>query len=62
MSTTNRDNDEDLFVMKHMMSATTHDTCSNNVWYVYSRASNHMKSYKNWFNEMHVPERLGDRW
>ena len=40
-----------------MMSATTHDIDSNDIWYVDLGASNHMTHYKNWFNEMQVPEK-----
>ena len=42
-----------------MMSATTHDSNTGDVWYVDSRASNHMTHHKNWFNELHAPEKPG---
>ena len=40
-----------------MMSATTHDVDTNDVWYVDSRASNHMTHHKNWFNKLHALEK-----
>ena len=58
-STSNRDNDEHMYVMQHMMSATTHDASTGDVWYVNSGASNHMMHHKNWFNKLHAPEKLG---
>ena len=57
--TSNRDNDEHLFVMQHMMSATTHDSNTSDVWYVDLGASNHMTHHKNWFNKLRAPEKPG---
>ena len=45
--------------MQHMMSATTHDVGTKDVWYVDLGASNHMTHHKNWFNELHVPKKSG---
>ena len=45
--------------MHHMMSATTHDASTRDVRYVDSRVSNHMTHHKNWFNELHAPEKPG---
>ena len=42
-----------------MMSATNHDSSTCDVWYVNSRASNHMTHHKIWFNELHAPEKPG---
>ena len=42
-----------------MMSATTHDASTGDVWYVNSGASNHMTHHKNWFNELHAPKKPG---
>ena len=46
-SSLNRDNEKHLFVMQHMMSATTHDACTRDVWYVDLGASNHMIHHQN---------------
>ena len=48
-----------MFVMQHMMSATTHDVSADDVWYVDSGASNHMTHHKSWFHEMHEPQKAG---
>ena len=45
--------------MQHMMSATAHDVDTKDVWYVDLGVSNHMTHHKNWFNELHAPEKLG---
>ena len=45
--------------MQHMMSATTHNSNTGDVWYGDSGASNHMTHHKNWFNELHAPEKPG---
>ena len=45
--------------MQHMMSATDHDVDTKDVWYVDSRVSDHMMHHKNWFNELHAPEKPG---
>ena len=39
------------------MSATTHDSNIGDVWYVDSRASNHMTYHKNWLNELHASKK-----
>ena len=43
--------------MQHTMSVTTYDSNTGDVWYVDSRVSNHMTHHKNWFNEVHAPEK-----
>ena len=44
------DRSEQLFVMQHMLSSMTGDVSQpTDVWYVDSRASNHMTSHGEWF-------------
>ena len=43
--------------MQHMMSATAHDVDTKDVWYADLGPSNHMTYHKNWFNEVHAPEK-----
>ena len=46
--------------MQHMMNAVISDVSTkDDVWYVYSGASNHMKSQGEWFREMKDPESPG---
>ncbi|MCO5554908.1 hypothetical protein L7F22_008446 [Adiantum nelumboides] len=45
--------------MQHMMSATIEDVNAGDVWYVNLGDSNHMTYDKNWFHEMHEPQRIG---
>ena len=49
------DRNEQLFVMKHMLSLVMigKTTCSNDVWYVDLGASNHMTSHAEWFKALH---------
>jgi len=43
--------DEQLFVMQHMANSMIGSVSDNNVWYVDSKASNHMTSHGKWFRD-----------
>jgi hypothetical protein len=44
-ASTSNQGDEQLFVMHHMANSMIGGVSDNNVWYVDSRASNHMTSH-----------------
>ena len=45
--------------MKHMANSMKKSTSqSDEVWYVDSRASNHMMSHEEWFSYLEQPEQL----
>ncbi len=48
-ASTSNQGDEQLFVMQHMVNSMIGGVLDNNVWYVDSRASNHMTSHGEWF-------------
>ena len=51
---------EPTFVMKHKENSMRENTSKlNKVWFVYSGASNHMTSHKEWFSYLEKPEQLG---
>jgi len=43
--------DEQLFMMQHMENSMIGGILDDNVWYVDSRASNHMTSHGEWFRD-----------
>jgi hypothetical protein len=45
LSSTCNQGDEQLFVMQHMTNSMIRGVSNNNVWYVDSKASNHMTSH-----------------
>ena len=48
------------FVMKHKANSMKMSTSkSNELWYVDSSASNHMKNHEEWFSHLEKPEQLG---
>ena len=48
------------FVMKHKANSMLVNTSKHNeVWYVDSRASNHMTSHEEWFSYLEKPEQPG---
>jgi hypothetical protein len=51
--------DEQLFVMQHMANSMIGGVLDNNVWYVDSRASNHMTSHGEWFRDTRDLKTLG---
>ncbi len=50
-ASTSNQSDEQLFVMQHMANLMIGGVSNNNVWYVDSRASNHMTSHGEWFKD-----------
>jgi hypothetical protein len=50
-ASTNNQDDEQLFVIQHMANSMIGGVSDNNVWYVDSRASNHMTSHGEWFRD-----------
>jgi hypothetical protein len=50
-ASTSNQGDEQLFVMQHMANSMIGGVSDNNVWYVDSRASNHMTSHGEWFRD-----------
>ncbi len=48
-ASTSNEGDEQVFVMQHMANSMIGVVSNNNVWYVDSRASNHMTSHGEWF-------------
>jgi len=50
-ASTSNQGDEQLFVMQHMENSMIGGVSDNNVWYVNSRASNHMTSHGEWFKD-----------
>ncbi len=51
--------DEQLFVMQHMANSMIRGVSNNNVWYVDSRASNHMTNHGEWFRDTKDLKTLG---
>jgi hypothetical protein len=50
-ASTSNQGDEYLFFMQHMANSMIRGVSDNNVWYVNSRASNHMTSHGEWFRD-----------
>jgi hypothetical protein len=50
-ASTNNQGDEQLFMMQHMANSMIRGVSDNNVWYVDSRAPNHMTSHGEWFKD-----------
>jgi len=50
-ASTSNQGDEQLFVMQHMATSMIRGVSNNNVWYVDSRAPNHMISHGKWFKD-----------
>jgi len=48
-ASTSNQGDEQLFVIQHMANSMLGGVLNNNVWYVNSRASNHMTIHGEWF-------------
>ena len=46
--------------MKHKLNSMKTSTSKpNEVWYIDSRAANHMMSHKEWFSHLEKPKQLG---
>ncbi len=58
-ASTSNQGDEQLFMMQHMANSTIGGVSNNNVWYVYSRVSNHTTSHGKWFRDTRDLKTLG---
>jgi hypothetical protein len=51
-ASTSNQGDEQLFVMQHMANSMIGGILDNSVWYVDSKASNHMTRHGEWFRDV----------